>query len=367
MLRIANDCATKGHEVTIYTGQWRGDMPKGNIHVVCLPYKGWTNHQRYKTLIAAMHKQLELSPADLVLGFNRMPGLDAYFAADPCFIEHAHKDRGYWYQLSGRYRFFAATERAVAGEHSHCKILLLSPREKAIFQRWYHTPESRFYQLPPYISAERMILQDKAEMRHRLRREFGFAEHDYVLLMVGSGFRTKGLDRAIQALAALPAELREVTRLLAVGQDNPKSFNRLAASLGIAAQVHISSGRDDIPLLMQGADLLLHPARRELAGHVLLEAMASGLPVLVSDVCGYAMHIEQAGAGRLLSSPFRQQELNEEVVNMLLSADREHWGAQGVHYASALMAANDGGAEANILAELGRHKQQFVGNAYALL
>ena len=155
MLRIARDCAAKGNEVTIYTGRWQGDKPEDNINVVCLPSRGWMNHQRYSSLIAAMHEQLRINPPDLVVGFNRMAGLDAYFAADPCFIERAHAERGYWYRFTGRYRFFAETERAVAAEDRQCKILLLSAPEKAVFQRWYHTPDSRFFLLPPNIPVER--------------------------------------------------------------------------------------------------------------------------------------------------------------------------------------------------------------------
>ena len=45
-------------------------------------------------------------------------------------------------------------------------------------------------------------------------------------------------------------------------------------------------------------------------------SMASGLPVLVTDVCGYAFHIEQAQAGVVLNSPFDQAALNKALANM---------------------------------------------------
>jgi UDP-glucose:(heptosyl)LPS alpha-1,3-glucosyltransferase len=177
-----------------------------------------------------------------------------------------------------------------------------------------------------------------------------------VLLLVGSGFRTKGLDRAIEALAALPGKQRVKTRLLAVGQDNPKAFLRMAADKRLSKRVHVSPGRSDIPQLMQGADLLIHPARNELAGHVLLEAMASGLPVLVTDVCGYAFHIERAQAGVVMRSPFDQPALNKALTSMLESDHLETWAANGLVYAKAIMANNQGNAEANILMDIARHK-----------
>lgn len=63
-------------------------------------------------------------------------------------------------------------------------------------------------------------------IRADFRREFGLAEDDLLLLQIGSGFRTKGLDRSLRGLAALPPELKARTRLIAIGQDNPKPFFR---------------------------------------------------------------------------------------------------------------------------------------------
>ena len=60
--------------------------------------------------------------------------------------------------------------------------------------------------------------------------------------------------------------------------------------------------------------------------------MAARLPVLATDVCGYADHIERAGAGRLLSSPFRQTRLNEELATMLTSGHKEKWAQNGWRY-----------------------------------
>lgn len=325
-----------------------------------IPAKGWSNHRRYQDFIRQVQSRIAAEHFDLVVGFNRMPGLDVYFAADPCFIERAHTHRGWLYRLTGRYRFFAECEEAVFSIGAKCEILLLSLNEKAIFQRWYATPEARFHLLPPVISAERLALGDRAEIRASVRNEFGFDADDNLLLLVGSGFKTKGLDRAILGLAALPQELKSRTRLLAVGQDKPRLFRKMAEQFGVAAQVHIIAGRNDVPRLMQAADLLVHPAYRENTGLVLLEAMASGLPVLASDVCGYAFHVTQSGAGALANSPFDQAAFNKQLAGMLTSVQQPEWRERGLHYAADLIAANDGSAEAVMLQDFARRKQEAV-------
>ena len=271
--------------------------------------RGWANHRRYRVSSAKCSRGC-CRPFRSGGGLQPHVGAGRPVAADPCFIERAHAQRGWLYRLTGRYRFFAECEKAVLSPRAACEILLLSLNEKIVFQRWYATPETRFHLLPPYISAQRFAFGDRDAMRADVRTEFGFGTDDLLLLLVGSGFSTKGLDRAIQALAALPQDLRVRTRLLAVGQDNPRFFRNMAERLGIGAQVYVIAGRDDVPRLMHAADLLVHPAYRENTGLVLLEAMASGLPVLASDVCGYAFHVIKSGAGELAVSPFDQATFN---------------------------------------------------------
>lgn len=357
MLRIARECAARGHTVKIYTGQWHGEQPDGAIEVACLPFSGLFNHQRHQQLIDAINHQIKADAPDLVVGFNRMPGLDAYYAADPCFIERAYTERSWLYRLTGRYRFFAAAEKAVMQAGGHCQILLLSPREKDIFQRWYHTPDERFHLLPPSIPTRSFGSIDRAESRARLLAEFTLPAHATIMLMVGSAFVRKGLDRAIHGLAALPEATRSNTWLLAVGEDKPDTMTALAKRLGVGDRVIITQGRPDIPQLMKAADLLVHPARSELAGIVLIEAMTAGLPVLVTNVCGYAAHIEAAGAGLVLPSPFTQPGFNSALLRMLESPERPQWSEGGLRYTADIAARFSPATEAELLETIAHEKR----------
>ncbi|MDZ4097297.1 MAG: glycosyltransferase, partial [Methylophilaceae bacterium] len=193
-------------------------------------------------------------------------------------------------------------------------------------------------------------------MRQHLRQIFGFGTNDFVYLLVGSGFSMKGLDRAIRGLASLPKEKLATTRLVAVGQDNPKPFMQMAKEFGVEGQVTISKGRPDIPDLMQGADVYVHPAYRENTGLVILEALACGLPTLVTETCGYAYHIATANAGFVAPSPFDQSEFNQLFQQMMMSEYREDWSRNGLNYAKQIMQANDGSAEARVLIDVVRKK-----------
>jgi UDP-glucose:(heptosyl)LPS alpha-1,3-glucosyltransferase len=332
-MRIALACQKRGHAIRVYTLEWRGEVPLG-FEVLVVPVRAITNARRYAKFTDWVRRDMAARPVDRVIGFNKMPGLDVYFAADPCYEDKAQTLRNPLYRLSGRYRHFAAYERAVFAPESRTDILMISQLQQPLFVKHYGTPADRFHLLPPGIARDRRAPANAAEIRAGFRAEFGLADDDFLLVQIGSGFKTKGLDRSLSAFAALPDGLRRRTRLIAIGADEPSAFQRMAASLGLAERVQILQGRDDIPRFLLGADLLIHPAYNENTGTVLLEAVVAGLPVLTTAVCGYAHYIDEAGAGIVLPEPFAQPALNEALARMLTDAEaRRRWQANGLVFA----------------------------------
>lgn len=334
-MRIALECQQRGHAIRVYTPIWEGPIPEG-FDVRIAPVKALFNHHRNRKFSLWLDADLARDPVDRVVGFNKMPGLDVYYAADGCFEDKAQTLRNPLYRHFGRYKHFADYERAVFDPASKTQILMISELQQPLFVKHYQTPAERFHLLPPGIAEDRRAPKDAAQIRAAFRQEFALAEDDLLLVQIGSGFKTKGVDRSLKALAALPEALAARSRLFVIGQDDPKAFRLQAQALGVASRVEFLQGRSDIPRFLLGADLLIHPAYNENTGTVLLEALVSGLPVLVTDVCGYAHYIAEADAGRVLSSPFDQGQLNRLLVDMLQSADeRARWGCNGLRYADS--------------------------------
>jgi UDP-glucose:(heptosyl)LPS alpha-1,3-glucosyltransferase len=332
-MRIALECQRRGHAIRVYTMIWEGDIPEG-FEVLIAPVKALFNHRRNEKFTAWVEADLARRPVDRVIGFNKMPGLDVYYAADPCFEDKAQTLRNGLYRRWGRYKHFSDYERAVFAPESATSVLMISEVQQPLFVKHYATPAGRFHLLPPGIAADRRAPANAAEIRAEFRREFKLGEDDLLLVQIGSGFKTKGLDRSLKAVAALPRELRKRTRLIVIGQDDPKPFLLQMKTLGISDQVDILKGRSDIPRFLLGADLLIHPAYNENTGTVLLEALVAGLPVLVTDVCGYAHYIAEADSGRVLSSPFEQDDLNRMLAEMLADPGaRASWSANGLAFA----------------------------------
>src|SRR3979490_658883 len=83
-MRIAPECQARGQQIRVYTLSWEGATAPG-LEVILVPVKALFNHRRYEKFTAWVQADLAKRPVDRLIGFNKMPGLDVYYAADGCF------------------------------------------------------------------------------------------------------------------------------------------------------------------------------------------------------------------------------------------------------------------------------------------
>lgn len=332
-LRIATTVAERGAKVRIYVLSWQGERPD-NFDIVTVPATSSTNHGKNKEYYQWVQQHLAQHPVDRIMGFNKMPGLDVYYAADVCYAEKVAKEKGFFYKLTPRYRHFAAFEEAVFRKGAKTELLMLTDRQISDFKKHYGTEDARFHILPPGIYPDRKYSAHPPGCREQFRRENSIAAGELLILQVGSDFSRKGVDRSIRAFAALPATVKSNARLVVVGQDKPGKYEALAEKLGVKGQVWFYAGRNDVSQLMMAADVLIHPAYQEAAGIVLLEAIAAGLPVLTTEVCGYAHYIQKAQCGEVIAEPFQQAALDAALLKAATEdAQRTQWAENARHYA----------------------------------
>ena len=333
LLKLGRECRARGMNVRIYTIRWLAEPPE-NMELCVVPVTPLSRHGQYEQFAGRVREDLQRRPVDLVVGMNKMPGLDVYYAGDSCYREKAQTQRSALYRLLPRYRSLVQAERAVFEPGSGTQILTLSDAQAPQFQRHYDTPAERFHALPPGIERDRAAAPDRRAVRCRLRREFGLDGADLLLLFVGSGFVVKGLNRVLLGLRALPPRLRERTWLYILGEDKPGRFQRMARRLGLARRVRFLGGRSDVPDFLQAGDGLVLPALDETAGMVILEAMIAGLPALVTGNCGYASRLQEAQAGIVTPVPFRQRVFDGQLWELLTSDERERWSRNGMAVAA---------------------------------
>jgi len=329
-LRIAELCAEAGHEIAFFTRTWQGEQP-ATMKVELFGRHGVTIPARNRHFVRQLADALPSRALDGVIGFNKLPGLDVYYGADPCYAA-ALEAKPFWTRWLPRCRQYVEYERAVFERRARTVILQYIPRDIPTYKKFYGT-EDRFHVLPPNARRHAFTAADQPAARRRVREQNGWSGDDLLMLFVGSDFQRKGLDRVIRALAALEPALRGRTRLAVLGRSEAGRFARLAGDLSVGNRVHFLGGRHDVPDWMLASDVMTHPARSENTGSVLVEALSFGLPVLVTDVCGYAPHITTARAGRTFAEPFDQAEFNRALQESLASGVLANWRSNAWAYA----------------------------------
>ena len=117
----------------------------------------------------------------------------------------------------------------------------------------------------------------------------------------------------------------------ATGRSSGK-LARMARNLGVASRVKWLGHREDVSHLMAAADLLIHPARYDTTGTVILEAIVNGLPVITTAACGYARHVESADTGIVLREPFEFRLFLTALAEAQDPAVRRAWSLAGIEY-----------------------------------
>ncbi|NVO05046.1 MAG: glycosyltransferase family 4 protein, partial [Rhodoferax sp.] len=154
------------------------------------------------------------------------------------------------------------------------------------------------------------------------------------LLFVGNDFRKKGLPALLDALPRLPPNVW----LAVVGEgEQGAAMRQRVAELGLGGRVHFLGALSDMNPAYQAADCLVHPTLEDTYAMVVLEAMAHGLPVVVSAAayCGISAELSDGVNAVLLDEPQSADAIAHAVAPLL--ADEVHvskLGAQAAAFAA---------------------------------
>jgi UDP-glucose:(heptosyl)LPS alpha-1,3-glucosyltransferase len=325
-LAIAEALNDRGYAVTIFTSRIRGHLIS-KVPIVVLPAKHRTNHGRNAEFAATLQERTA-DDFDLVVGFDKIPGLDLLYCADPPVKDSIQRLTAF----RPRYRTYNRLESACFRKGSNTRLILLNPAQAEKYRRKWGTEIERIKVIDPLVDRSRCRPELRnSSTRAGIRNALGIKGDELVLLSIGEQPHTKGLDRVIRALSH-SAE----ARLLIVGPAETSSQGRhllkMAQKLGVESRVTILGYREDIPRIMAASDLLIHLARRETTGTVILEAVVNGLPVIVTGISGFAIHVYSAGAGIVLREPYRESDVFNALDQAADPALRSKWSSRGVQY-----------------------------------
>ena len=306
---VVKELLIRGHELRVYVRTWEGPIPN-NLKVIQLGEKGFSNYSKNKNYSKSVKDFYEEFSPDIVFGFNKTPGLDLYFAADTCFAnqsQYKHPLQKY----TRRFRQSIHYEKEVFSRSSATKILLLNDNQRSDFLKNYSTQSERMTIIPPGIDDNW-----NNNKSINIKEILGIPAEDKIMLFVGSDFYRKGLDRAIMGLSYL-LERNKPATLIVIGDDRKEPYRKILKTDPLVKKVHFLGPRDDVASFMKSSDLLIHPAREEAAGNIIIEAIVSGLPSMVTEAVGFSTEVLKHESGEVLRGDFNQDKFNLKLDEIL--------------------------------------------------
>lgn len=319
-LGVAQALIAGGHVPEVFVMDKTEPIPlPDEVPIHRIRCNAWTNAGQAKQFSRRASSLADRLGVDVRLGFVKMQGLDFYFCADPCLRAKVSS----WKACLPRYRTYLQLEAETFRQKGKTRYFALADEQVEAYAQSYGVDRRRFEVLLPNLHPS---LQNGSS-----KREPGLR-----VLFVGSDFRRKGLDRLLAACAKTDVRQGDVQpEVIIVGKGEvPSELRQRCEKSGWL--VRAVGPQLDVRPFYTTSSVLVHPARSEPGGLVLLEAMSQGLPVIASDVCGYARFVREANAGWVLSENSVEESLPKVLQEVLSSpALLTQKGAKALSYVHA--------------------------------
>jgi UDP-glucose:(heptosyl)LPS alpha-1,3-glucosyltransferase len=285
--RTISAMTARGVKVALLGRAW---TERADIEFIRCDPPRFPRFRRERQFARAACARLASEKDALVQSHERMPCCDIFRAGDgvhAAFIERragGNKLAHAALSLHPFHRSVMALELEMFASARLKAVLANSQMVADEIVRHFGFPRAKIHLVPNGIDLTRFHPDARSRHRTAVRKRLGTAPDRPVALFVGSGFKRKGLDAAIAALAASGTD----AELWVVGHDRqPSAYAKIAERAGIPPERFRMIGPVDDPLpYYASADVLVLPSVYDPFPSTVIEALACGLPVVTSTGCG---------------------------------------------------------------------------------
>lgn len=204
-----------------------------------------------------------------------------------------------------------------------CQGYVVPGSSAAAYLKEFGVGDQRIYVAPNAVDVERFSrLAVEARRQPELRSRLGLPSR--YLLYVGRFVRPKGVFDLLEAYATLPQEIRQEVGLVLAGDGEERERLRQASDEIRPGKIVFPGflQRDELAPLYAFAEALLLPTHSDTWGLVVNEALACGLPVIVTNVAGCAADLVRNGENGFVVAPGNPAGLAETIHAFLRSEAR---------------------------------------------
>jgi UDP-glucose:(heptosyl)LPS alpha-1,3-glucosyltransferase len=202
------------------------------------------------------------------------------------------------------------------------RIIAISTMVKDDLIRCYGVPEPKITVIVNCVDLKRFHPKHRDAYRAVKRKALDIDEGTLVLLFAGNNYRLKGLDPLLQALVLLRQRYqRKRMRLLVAGRGRISRYERVAERLGLSGSVSFLGSVREMEQYYATSDIYVHPTFYDPCSLTVLEALASGLPVITTRFNGAADVMISDRGGKVIDDPMDVVNLAESIA-LFIDEDR---------------------------------------------
>ncbi len=293
--------------------------PALEIHVFANRWQAWSDRVSFHRipLIRFPRFLTTISFACLAQKAIDRAGMDIIHAHDRMFRPHIYTMHGLphrvWVKEVRKKRRMSLFDRSTAWvekrmvSDGYCQYYLaVSSITRDIFLNEYQVDSGGVPVIHPGIDAVTAAPPEKDAARAEIFRKYSLPHAAPVILFVSMNFDIKGLDPLMAGLGRMKQlHPDQHFTLLIVGRDHQKKYERLAKQVGIDGQTVFTGliPREEVHGIYRAGDVYAMLSKFDTFGMVVLEAMAEGLPVVVSGNVGAKDLIVEGVNGFVIDNP----------------------------------------------------------------
>jgi len=218
-----------------------------------------------------------------------------------------------WRRALPRHRALLALERDYFRRHPPAQVLATSEQERADLVELYGVEDEAIHVVGNGYNPHRFSAEHRTRFREQIRDRLGVRPDQLSVLFAANELHRKGFMVLLRALRLLRSEN---VRVDVVGRADPAGLVAAARSDGWVPDVHWHGTTPAIEDFYAAADAMVLPTYYEPFGLVIVEALATGLPVVTTRTAGASPYVT-ADCGRVQEDPESAEELAEILRGFL--------------------------------------------------
>ncbi|MEW5909068.1 MAG: glycosyltransferase family 4 protein [Thermodesulfobacteriota bacterium] len=327
---LAHALSENGWEIHVYGKRWDGEPSGASFHQIRVP--DWLPVWIQLLNFAFCHRRMiRECRSDIILGFGNTICMNVYQShggvhklstdrklfAEPNPFFRSLKRILIYFSLKQRVRHWI--ESAPFRQSPRPRIVAISEMIQEDIQQIYGIPDP----IPViYNGVDTSRFNPDAMIRFRgiLRKKLGLNSGELLFLFASLELRKKGILPLLEASALLKNRTSQKFRILVAGGEPENVVKQKVRSLTLEDQIVFLGKIQNMEICYADADVFILPTYYDACSLVVIEAMASGLPVVTTRYNGASGIIRNGVDGYIVSHPPEPEEI-ARIMEKLMDSD----------------------------------------------